>query len=418
MRLNYKRTILVGFAFFLISAFWQAYDKTIPMIMTYKFHMSQLESGIIMALDNVLAVFMLPLFGGLSDRTKTKYGRRTVFIFFGTICAIVSFIFIPLVGNMWLFIGVLLVTLISMATFRSPAVALMPDVTCKPLRSKGNAIINLMGTAGGLMVLVLGMIVKVGEKYMHNLQLYYFVVCGIMLFGLVIFLLTVRENKWSKEMQEDTKKYFTDTEAEMREVSGGKLSKGQLKSLLLILASVALWFMGYNAVTSKYSLYADSVLHQSYDLTLLIAQAGAIAAYIPVGMVASKVGRKKTILTGVAMLATAFFVAIFMTAESSPIFMYFLFAIAGIGWATINVNSFPMVVELSKEGDVGKYTGWYYTASMSAQVLTPILSGWIMDLFGNMHPLFPYASICVALAFVTMLFVKHGDSKPGTKTIQ
>ena len=272
-----------------------------------------------------------------------------------------------------------------------------------------------MGTAGGLMVLVLGMIVKVGEKYMHNLQLYYFVVCGIMLFGLVIFLLTVRENKWSKEMQEDTKKYFTDTEAEMREVSGGKLSKGQLKSLLLILASVALWFMGYNAVTSKYSLYADSVLHQSYDLTLLIAQAGAIAAYIPVGMVASKVGRKKTILTGVAMLATAFFVAIFMTAESSPIFMYFLFAIAGIGWATINVNSFPMVVELSKEGDVGKYTGWYYTASMSAQVLTPILSGWIMDLFGNMHPLFPYASICVALAFVTMFFVKHGDSKPEPK---
>ena len=415
MKLNYKRTILVGFAFFLISAFWQAYDKTIPMVMTYKFGMSQLESGIIMALDNVLAVFMLPLFGGLSDRTKTKFGRRTVFIFFGTICAVVSFIFIPLIGNMWVFIGVLLVTLISMATFRSPAVALMPDVTCKPLRSKGNAIINLMGTAGGLLVLVLGMIVKVGEEYMHNLFPYYIAVCGIMLFGLVIFLLTVRENKWAKEMQEDTKKYFTDTEAEARDVSGGKLSKGQLTSLLLILASVALWYMGYNAITSKYSLYADSVLHQSYDLTLLIAQAGAIAAYIPVGMVASKVGRRKTILTGVAMLATAFFVAIFMTAESSPIFMYILFAIAGIGWATINVNSFPMVVELSKEGDVGKYTGWYYTASMSAQVLTPILSGWIMDLAGNMHPLFPYASICVALAFVTMFFVKHGDSKPEPK---
>lgn len=415
MKLNYKRTILVGFAFFLISAFWQAYDKTIPMVMTYKFGMSQLESGIIMALDNVLAVFMLPLFGGLSDRTKTKFGRRTVFIFFGTICAVISFIFIPLIGNMWVFIGVLLVTLISMATFRSPAVALMPDVTCKPLRSKGNAIINLMGTAGGLLVLVLGMIVKVGEEYMHNLFPYYIAVCGIMLFGLVIFLLTVRENKWAKEMQEDTKKYFNDTEAEARDVSGGKLSKGQLTSLLLILASVALWYMGYNAITSKYSLYADSVLHQSYDLTLLIAQAGAIAAYIPVGMVASKVGRRKTILTGVAMLATAFFVAIFMTAESSPIFMYILFAIAGIGWATINVNSFPMVVELSKEGDVGKYTGWYYTASMSAQVLTPILSGWIMDLFGNMHPLFPYASICVALAFVTMFFVKHGDSKPEPK---
>ena len=415
MKLNYKRTILVGFAFFLISAFWQAYDKTIPMVMTYKFGMTQLQSGIIMALDNVLAVFMLPLFGGLSDKTKTKYGRRTIFIFFGTICAVISFIFIPLIGNMWLFIAVLLATLISMATFRSPAVALMPDVTVKPLRSKGNAIINLMGTAGGLLVLVLGMIVKVGEDSMHNLFPYYIAVCGIMLFGLIVFLLTVKENKWANEMQEDTKKYFTDTEAEAREISGGKLSKGQLVSLLLILSSVALWYMGYNAITSKYSLYADSVLHQSYDLTLLIAQAGAIAAYIPVGIVASKFGRRKTILTGVAMLATAFFVAIFMTAESSPVFMYILFAIAGIGWATINVNSFPMVVELSKEGDVGKYTGWYYTASMSAQVLTPILSGWIMDLFGNMHPLFPYASICVALAFVTMFFVKHGDSKPAPK---
>ena len=415
MKLNYKRTILVGFAFFLISAFWQAYDKTIPMVMTYKFGMTQLQSGIIMALDNVLAVFMLPLFGGLSDKTKTKYGRRTIFIFFGTICAVISFIFIPLIGNMWLFIAVLLATLISMATFRSPAVALMPDVTIKPLRSKGNAIINLMGTAGGLLVLVLGMIVKVGEDSMHNLFPYYIAVCGIMLFGLIVFLLTVKENKWANEMQEDTKKYFTDTEAEAREISGGKLSKGQLVSLLLILSSVALWYMGYNAITSKYSLYADSVLHQSYDLTLLIAQAGAIAAYIPVGIVASKFGRRKTILTGVAMLATAFFVAIFMTAESSPVFMYILFAIAGIGWATINVNSFPMVVELSKEGDVGKYTGWYYTASMSAQVLTPILSGWIMDLFGNMHPLFPYASICVALAFVTMFFVKHGDSKPAPK---
>ena len=173
--------------------------------------------------------------------------------------------------------------------------------------------------------------------------------------------------------------------------------------------------MGYNAITSKYSLYADKVLHQSYDLTLLIAQAGAIIAYIPVGIIATKIGRRKTILAGVLMLALSFFTAIFMTEKSNPIFMYILFAIAGISWATINVNSFPMVVELAKDGDVGKYTGWYYTASMSAQVLTPILSGFIMDLAGNMLPLFPYASICVACALVTMFFVKHGDSKPIAK---
>ena len=170
--------------------------------------------------------------------------------------------------------------------------------------------------------------------------------------------------------------------------------------------------MGYNAITSKYSLYADKVLHQSYDLTLLIAQGAAIISYLPVGLIATKVGRKKTILAGVIMLALSFFFAIFVSANSSPIIMYLLFALAGIGWATINVNSFPMVVELAKGGNVGKYTGWYYVASMSAQVLTPILSGAIMDLVGNMLPLFPYACICVAFAFLTMFFVKHGDSKP------
>ena len=424
MKLNVKKTILVGFAFFVISAFWQAYDKTIPLLMTYKFGMKQTESGIIMALDNVLAVFLLPLFGALSDKTKSKYGKRTIFIFIGTICAVISFIFLPLIGNAYLFIGILLLTLLSMALFRSPAVALMPDVTCKPLRSKGNAIINLMGTAGGLLVLVLGLIIKVGKDTMQNFFPYYIAVCGIMLLGLIIFLLTVKENKWAAEMLEDTKTYYPEeveseetskTSTETETVTTTKLTKPQLVSLLLILASVALWYMGYNAITSKYSLYADSVLNQSYDLTLLIAQAGAIIAYIPVGIIATKLGRRKTILAGVAMLATAFFIAIFMTAESSPIFMYILFAIAGIAWATINVNSFPMVVELAKDGDVGKYTGWYYTASMSAQVLTPILSGVIMDLAGNMLPLFPYASICVALAFVTMFFVKHGDSKPAPK---
>ena len=324
MKLNYKKTILVGFAFFLISAFWQAYDKTIPQLLEYKFGMSQTESGIIMSLDNVLAVFMLPLFGGLSDKVKTKYGKRTVFIFFGTICSVISFIFIPLIGNVWLFIGILLITLISMATFRSPAVALMPDVTVKPLRSKGNAVINLMGTAGGLLVLALGIVVKVGKDYMQNYFPYYIGVCGIMLFGLIMFLLTVKENKWAKEMEEETESLGIVEEA-TESLSNKKLSKSQLTSLLLILASVALWYIGYNAVTSKYSLYADKVLEQSYDLTLLIAQAGAIVAYIPVGMIASKFGRRKTILAGVTMLAGAFFLAIFMTNNSPEILMYILF---------------------------------------------------------------------------------------------
>lgn len=414
MKLNYKRIICVGFAFFLISAFWQAYDKTIPLILTYKFGMKQTLSGVIMAFDNVLAVFLLPLFGSISDKTKSKFGKRTVFIIFGTILAVTSFIFLPLIGNVWVFVAVLLVTLLSMATFRSPAVALMPDVTVKPLRSKANAIINLVGTVGGLIVLGVGLVVKVGKDNMNNLMPYYVIICGVILLGLVVFLLTVKEKKWAEEMKEDTLRYYPeeDKKEEPSTTNNRKLSGSEFKSLLLILSSVALWFMGYNAVTSKYSLYADKVLNQSYDLTLLIAQGAAIISYLPVGMIATKIGRRKTILTGIILLTLAFFCAIFISANSSPIIMYVMFALAGIGWATINVNSFPMVVELAKESDVGKYTGWYYTASMSAQVLTPILSGAIMDLVGNMLPLFPYASICVGLAFVTMLLVKHGDSKP------
>lgn len=412
MKLNYKKVIFTGFAFFLICAFWQAYDNVIPLILTNKFGMNQTWSGVIMALDNLFALFLLPLFGALSDKTNTKFGRRTPYIFIGTICAVLVFIFLPLIDTLWLFILALLLVLLSMSIFRSPAVALMPDVTCKPYRSKANAVINLMGTAGGMIVLVFGTIFKTSEEHKTDFFPYILATAGLMLLGLIVFLLTVREKKWAAEMIEDAEKYFPDKEEEERETVGGKLTKSQVVSLVLILASVALWYMGYNAVTSKYSLYATNVLGHDYNLTMMIAQGAAIVAYIPVGLVASKIGRKKTVLIGVALLFTAFLTAAFMRKGSSPIIMYTLFALAGIGWATINVNSFPMVVELAKSSDTGRYTGFYYTASMAAQTLTPVLSGVIMDAAGNMLPLFFYAAAMVGGSFLTMLFVRHGDSKP------
>lgn len=412
MKLSYKKVIFTGFAFFLICAFWQAYDNVIPLILTNKFGMNQTWSGVIMALDNLFALFLLPLFGALSDKTNTKFGRRTPYIFVGTICAVLFFIFLPLIDTLWLFILVLLLVLLSMSIFRSPAVALMPDVTCKPYRSKANAVINLMGTAGGMIVLVFGTIFKTSEEHKTDFFPYILATAGLMLLGLIVFLLTVREKKWAAEMVEDTEKYFPDKEEEERETVGGKLTKSQIVSLVLILASVALWYMGYNAVTSKYSLYATNVLGHDYNLTMMIAQGAAIVAYIPVGLVASKMGRKKTVLIGVALLFAAFLTAAFMRKGSSPAIMYALFALAGIGWATINVNSFPMVVELAKSSDTGRYTGFYYTASMAAQTLTPVLSGVIMDAAGNMFPLFFYAAAMVGGSFLTMLFVRHGDSKP------
>ena len=502
MKLNTKRTILVGFAFFLISAFWQAYDATIPVILTNKFGMSQTWSGVIMALDNILAVFMLPLFGTLSDKCLgNKFGKRTPFITIGTIIAAVALVGLSFVDAAQLknisdvakiddpaaltviydtqadkelmtpdgekfvltdvmskeeftaitstdekgtnpdytnyvatarqayaaeatkanpaplivFVVLLLVILVAMATFRSPAVALMPDVTVKPLRSKANAIINLMGTAGGILVLVLGMVFATSavRNQMMNYTVYYCVIAGIMLAALVVFLASVREKAWAKQMQEDSVKYGIEEEQEQDGVKRG-LSGGEKRSLLLILASIALWYFGYNAVTSKYSVYAGNILNMDYNTTLLLAQAAAIVAYLPAGMVASKFGRKKTIIGGVVMLTCAFGLAGTMRSGSSVLVMNILFALAGIGWATINVNSFPMVVEMCSGADIGKYTGFYYTASMSAQIVTPMLSGILMDRFG-MTVLFPYAAIFVALAFVTMLFVAHGDAKVVSK---
>ena len=479
MKLNYKRTILVGFAFFLISAFWQAYDAIIPLALNYQYGLPDTLSGVVMSLDNVLAVFMLPIFGAISDKVMTKFGRRTPFIVIGAIAAILSFIALTFVngiqlnalaeagivdeykaalatfneikesgvgveaaekafnaikenlqarsleitlGNAWPlvgFLGMLLVVLVSMATFRSPAVALMPDVTVKPLRSKANAIINLMGTAGGIIILALSSFTGMSSKLYSHYIGYVALVCAVMLGGLITFIFTVKEKKWAEEMESKALELGLEEKAPEIEADADKraLSRPELKSLILILASVALWYIGYNSITSKYTVYAVSVLNVDYGRTLIVAQAAAIVSYIPVGILASKFGRRKTILAGILMLTTAFFVGNFIGPGVNNLIMYPIFAFAGIGWATINVNSFPMVVELARGGDVGKYTGYYYTASMAAQIVAPILSGALYDLLTMRATFFAFGTVFVALSFVTMFFVKHGDTKPLAKEV-
>ncbi len=414
MKLNYKRTIFVGFAFFLICTFWGAYDASVQMTLANKYGLNDLQSGIVMALDNIFALFLLPLFGSISDKTKSKWGRRTPFIIFGTLGAVVAFSLMGFTNSLVSYMICLLFALLSMSVFRSPAVALMPDVTVKPLRSKGNAIINLMGTAGGALAMIIGIFFKTSEKGQTEYGTYILVICAVILAALVGFIFTVKEPTWSAEMEEETERLGLDEEAEERDAAGGKLSKGQLKSLILILASVALWYMAYNAVTSKIYVYAANYLEKNYNVVGLIAQVAALISFIPVGIIASKIGRKKTILAGVVLLFSAFLGASFVTKETNSIILTILFIVAGIGWATINVNSFPMVVELAKGSDVGKYTGYYYTASMAAQIITPIFAGWLMKEIAPVV-MFPYAAVFSAFAFVTMLFVKHGDSKPEEK---
>lgn len=425
MKLNNKRTILVGFAFLSICAFWQLYDNLVPIILTETFKIGESVAGMIMASDNVLALFLLPLFGGFSDRCNSRLGRRRPFILFGTLAAVTLMMALPVLTDSYYaspaswkavtFIIALAMLLVSMGTYRSPAVALMPDVTPKPLRSKANAIINLMGALGGIIYLILTTFLykTTGDEYVSYFPLFA-IVGGIMLLALLVLMVFVNEPKLAKEQKEFEDAHPEYNVTEVTE-SGEKLPKDVKRSLAFLLVSIALWFIGYNGVTTWFSKYAIQSWNMSLgqaNTCLTIATAGAIVSYIPIGNIASKLGRRKIIRFGTILLSSSFFAAFVYTMLSdkfSPV-LYFLFVLVGIAWAAINVNSLPMVVEMCKGSEVGKFTGLYYTFSMSAQIATPIVAGWLLENV-DYKTLFPYAAIFVFASFITMSFVKHGDNK-------
>ncbi|MCR4566794.1 MAG: MFS transporter [Pseudobutyrivibrio sp.] len=434
MRLDIKKTIQIGFAFLSICGFWQMYNALIPLILTKTFNMNETVTGVIMAMDNVFALFLLPFFGTVSDKCKNNMGRRRPFILYGTIAAVVLMIMLPLIDNSYyadpssakklLFIAILGLLLIAMGSYRSPAVALMADCTIKPFRSKANAIINLMGAVGGIIYLGIAACLYPEAKVKHLDHVNYIwafcCVAAIMLIALAVVLFTVDEVALSKAVDEYESKHPEENLIEEDENGNKVLPKDVKRSLVFLLASVSLWFIAYNGLETWFTVYADQVWGMatgSASFCLLIATGGAIIFFIPSGIVASKIGRKKTILIGVAILAAAFFSGFIITLlihSFSPI-LYAIFVSIGIGWAFINVNSLPMVVEMCKGSDIGKFTGYYYTFSMAAQIVTPIVAGWLLSHVGY-KTLFPYATCFAVLAFVTMKYVKHGDGVTEAKT--
>ena len=437
MKLNNKRTILVGLAFLSICAFWQMHDNVIPLILTKTFHMNETYSGVIMAADNILALFLLPFFGSLSDRTSTKLGKRMPFILFGTGCAVILMNLLPLLDNSYAaepsplklasFVIVLALLLIAMGTYRSPAVALMPDVTPKPLRSRANAIINLMGAVGGVFYLAFAAVLYPNSKVKAleeagkhvDYQPLFLIVSAVMFLAVGILFLTIRERKLTEENQA-LEAQHPEWNLAVDDGSGNEaLPKPVKRSLAFLLASIALWFIGYNGVTTWFSTYVDVVMGQGLggaSQCLLIATVGAVVSYIPIGALAARIGRKRTIQIGIVLLAACFAMGYVLTTMYTTItpVMFIVFALVGFAWAAINVNSLPMVVEMCKGSDIGKFTGYYYTASMAAQVVTPVLAGTLMRQI-DYRVLFPYAALFVALSFVTMLFVRHGDVKAAAK---
>lgn len=642
LKLDYPQTFKVGFAFAIIMLFWTAYDFVVPLLLEHAYGLPSWARGLIMGLDNLLSLFMLPLFGKLSDNAKgklvKKWGRRTPFIVIGTVCAVVLMVFVPVatlkqqakaqdltasieaklnddtfmqpllekwydnavaekegvtgkkgsanycdltylnnnkvtrdqfvslrfdskmeskkailnmlgattyyyddvevtdlnataptgktyqqiidsnaaykkyvaaginnyisnevhekctkaedgsgIKSLIVYMVILLLVLIAMATFRSPAVALMPDVTPKPLRSQANAIINLCGGIGGAIAFLIYTIVLFGQRLENYVIIFGSVAAGMLLL-LAGFLALVNERKMVAKCQEICKKYEIDDfadgenpEAEkfaeeliaegdaeynldskpdgetqelidgtqkeeiapetlefaqqvventkkkrqsLKELWAGKseLEKGRLKSFLLILASIFMWFMGYNAVSSNLSIYTTKSLNLSAGIASIISGVSmgiSAIAFIPVGYMAAKIGRRKSIMIGFGMAVVSFVLICFAVRPSDkaavPAVLFALFyLIAGFGLIIANVNTFPMVTELSTAETVGQYTGYYYVATMSAQAITPAIGGAIMDAGGNQY-LFLYSAVCIVIAIVLMLFVKHGDSKQITK---
>ena len=540
MKLNYWKTLKVGLAFAIIMVFWTAYDYVVPLLLEHAYGLPNSIRGLVMGLDNLLSLFLLPVFGRISDKTHTKWGRRTPFIVVGTLVSVVLMIFVPISANSQLKDGealraeitatdspdysytdaagktynaeqiytmlfntgydnadycdhdflkqggindlqdyleialnpkdadgetteaysryvetginsyasdqvyekltknnttsliiymiILFFVLVAMATFRSPAVALMPDVTPKPLRSQANAMINLAGGAGGAVAFLIYTITLLINP--TGFIAIFVAVAASMVIMLALFLWLVKEPKMVRECEALCAEYgISNDDDDAPEQTEGETpdseeiknyKRSRFASFLLILASIFMWFMGYNAISSNLSIYLTKTLNLSSGLGGVISGISmgiSAVAFIPVGMLAVKIGRRKSIMLGFGF-ATISFILIYFYASSpsaAAVYLYTIFyLIAGFGLIIANVNTFPMVVELASSGDTGKYTGFYYAATMSAQAITPFIAGLIMDKWGSKH-LFLYSTICVAIAILLMVFVKHGDSKAPPK---
>ena len=429
MKLNYGRTVRIGFAFLAICAFWQMYNNVIPLILTNTFHMNESLSGAIMAADNVLALFLLPLFGSLSDKCKSPMGRRKPFILAGTVLSVLLMLLVPVLDNRYfsypskglsmVFVCVLGLLLIAMGTYRSPAVALMPDLTPKPFRSRANAVINLMGALGGIIYLILASILysearTKGLAHVNYLPLF-LIVAAIMVLSLLIVLFTINEPALRLQVENYEKDHPEQETAPVGDDGSRTLPPAVKRSLIFLLISVSLWFISYNAVETWFTTYAQRMWGMSLgsaSLCLTIATGGAILSYIPIGQAAARFGRRRVIIAGVILLASCFFVLFIYTLLSGsfhPV-LYLLLLLIGLAWAAINVNSLPMVLEMCSGAEIGRFTGLYYTFSMAAQIVTPVAAGTLMNRIGYTS-LFIYSTLFAGMAFLTMSQVKHGDTK-------
>ena len=445
LKLNYKRTTIIGFAFFGILLLWQVYDLWCPPFLTELFKDAfsvtdeskvQYLVGIMMAIDNLAALILLPVFGRLSDRTHTKIGKRMPYILVGTFVCAVAFPFIPIFFHYKKVAGVvvmMLVVLVFAMMYRNPAVALMPDMTPKPLRSKANGLINIMGYIGGAFATVVGMVFVLSQylgtqadkpkTWAYNnvwaVEAPFLIASVLMLFSAFVLFLNVKENAVAEEVKDDLARGEELSEAADKIAPDDEkpLSRANKIMLWLILGAEFFWFMADNGVSTflnNYIIYGLNASSVSTSMLTIIGGVGSVIGFIVGGIIAEKISRKRTVVCGLALTLISYAVwaaltfAVGLKDGSLPIWLLALWLVKGFGMSLVHVNSYPMVVELCSSKKIGAFTGYYYASSMTAQTITPVLLGllWLAPSF-DWYLLPVYAGVCVTVSLVVFVFIKN-----------
>jgi len=404
---NKRKIFILGFGFFGVSIIWAMYNAYVPIFLKY-FKLSSFVIGIIMTVDNIFAILLLPFLGALSDRTRTRLGRRRPYILAGAPLAMLFFFLIPyarLFENLALMMFTIILMNLSMALFRTPVVALMPDITPSHFRSQANGIINFMGGLGALLVFFAG-------KPLYDSNITYPFIAGglLMLLASLIVVFTIKEDRpfIEEEDSEGKKSAVSFRESlsafyeNIKDIFSGD------RSLFFILFSIFFWFVGFNSIETFFTSYAKFYLgikESTGALVLGVFSLSFMVSALVTGYIGAKRGRNKTIRAGLLIITV---IMISSMLFRNFIYIAILFLIGGFGWALINVNSLPMVVDMTTLKKVGGYTGLYYFFSQAANIIAPPLSGISIDLFG--YPsLMVFASFFFILSFITMHFVRRGE---------
>ncbi len=444
LKLNYKRVFLIGFAFFGILLLWQVYDSWCPTFLSEMFKKAlntdnenevQYLVGIMMAIDNLAALILLPIFGHLSDKTHTKIGKRMPYILVGTFVCAVAFPFVPVFFHYNNLVGMLIMMFIVVVfamMYRNPAVALMPDITPKPLRSKANGIINIMGYIGGFFATVVGMVFVLSSylkdpeesRNIWTIEAPFLIASVLMLISALVLFFTIKENKIEEEMKDEMKRGEEMAEVVNKVEEDGHMSKANKMMLFLILAAEFFWFMADNGIGTfmgNYTIYYLQASTRSNSLNIIMGGIGSVIGFALGGIIASKIGRKWTLVSGLSITLLSYAIWIVLTftvlkgAAGAGVFpwpIYVIWLVKGFGMSLVHVNSFPMVVELCPSSRIGRFTGYYYASSMAAQTITPVLLGLLLlNPTFNFGYLPVYAGICLTISLAIFLFIPNVKTK-------